>query len=110
MVHTRASTTRRDHCVRADTSDQTSHDISYKDKCPSRKEGTTVFEWNVTTEDIDKFLYKRFYYRNTWIKDAEKYTVEISHFGYSTNPDKPLIFTEEQKVFFEEKCNIKIRE
>ena len=53
---------------------------------------------------------KRFYYRNTWIKDSEKYTIEISHFGYSTSPDKPLIFTDEQKIFFEEKCNIKIKE
>ena len=90
--------------------DQISHDVSYKDKCPSRKEGATVFEWDVTTEDIDKFLYKRFFYRNTWIRESEKYTIETGHFGYSTSPDKPLIFTEEQKTFFKEKCNIEIKE
>ena len=90
--------------------DQISHDIGYKDKCPSRKEGTTVLEWDVTAEDIDKFLYKRFYHRNNWIKDAEKYTIEIPYFGYTTSPDKPLIFTEEQKTFFKEKCNILIKE
>lgn len=90
--------------------EEITHYVDYKDKCPSRKEGDLVLEWDVSSEDIDKFLYKRFCHKNSWIVETEKYTIETPHFGYTTSPDKPLIFTEEQKMFFKEKCNIEIKE
>ena len=77
----------------------------YKDKCPARKEGTYEIDWDITSEDIDKFLKKNYF--NIILGS---YYISTNNFGLSTSSNIPLHFTEEEKKFFRNKCKIEIED
>lgn len=80
--------------------------IFYKDKCPARKEGDYKVEWDITNEDIDKFLKNQNYYNS----GGEYFYISSDRFGFSTDPSNPLRYTEEEKEFFKNKLHIEIED
>lgn len=76
------------------------------ERCPARKESDRTIVMDVTNSDIDNSLWERSFYKYTLSSDT--YYVDFRKFGYSTDPNNPLIFDEEKLKFIKDELKLKI--
>ena len=74
----------------------------FKDKCPSRKEGSYTIDFDITDEQLQEFLFKASYYKTEHYKHICQ-----GNFGYSVYKNEPLKFTPEQIEILKD-CGLKL--
>lgn len=74
--------------------------------CPSRKFSGQTIENDITAADIEKYLWKECWYKYSLGK--ESYYVNERKFGFSTDPNNPPKYIEENKDFIREQLKITV--
>lgn len=74
--------------------------------CPSRKFSGQTIENDITAADIDNYLWKESWYQHNY--GSIHYYVNERKFGFSTDPDNPPKYIEENKDFIREQLKITV--